>query len=111
MVLACIVLPLTQSQTSDCVQNDNTQAALYMQKALEASPDSIEYAADLERLLRRIPESHSQALQVPKPLSSLPPSNWETACLTPPFLTQIKDRLKPLCLLHFTNSSKVILHL
>lgn len=46
------------------MQNDNTQAALYMQKALEAEPDSLEYKADLERLLRRIPDQHYEALQV-----------------------------------------------
>ena len=46
------------------MQSDNTQAALYMQRALEGSPDNLEYAADLERLLRRIPDHHCDALQV-----------------------------------------------
>ena len=47
-----------------CVQEDNTQAALHMQKALELAPDSAEYASDLDRLLRRIPDQHVDALQV-----------------------------------------------
>ena len=47
-----------------CVQDDNTQAALHMQMALELAPDSAEYASDLDRLLRRIPDQHLDALQV-----------------------------------------------
>lgn len=35
-----------------------------MQRALEGSADSLEYAADLERLIRRIPDQHCEALQV-----------------------------------------------
>jgi hypothetical protein len=55
-----------------CVQDNNTQAALNMQKALELVPGSAEYASDLDRLLRRIPDQHVDALQVslllrPKP--------------------------------------------
>ena len=46
------------------MQSNNTQAALYMQRALEGSADSLEYAADLERLMRRIPDQHCEALQV-----------------------------------------------
>ena len=34
-----------------------------MQKAFEGAPGSAEYAEDLERLMRRIPESHCEALQ------------------------------------------------
>ena len=52
-----------------CVQDDNTQAALNMQKALELAPDSVEYASDLDRLLRRIPDQHMDALQVSSPSS------------------------------------------
>ncbi len=70
-----ITMPLYHPEVDECaphlrlsegfsVQNDNTKAALYMQKALEGSPDSLEYASDLERLLRRIPDQHCEALQV-----------------------------------------------
>jgi len=47
----------------DFLQEDNTQAALHMQKALELAPDCAEYASDLDRLLRRIPDRHVEALQ------------------------------------------------
>lgn len=35
-----------------------------MQKALEQAPENSEYSADLERLMRRIPDQHFEALQV-----------------------------------------------
>ena len=40
-----------------------------MQRALELDPSHDLYAADLERLLRRIPEQHADTLQVQKGLT------------------------------------------
>ena len=46
------------------IQADNTAAALYMAKAVEAEPGNDEFCLDLERLCRRIPQEHAEALQV-----------------------------------------------
>ena len=43
---------------------DNTPAALAFQKAVELRPGVPLWQAALERLLRRIPDSHAAALQV-----------------------------------------------
>ena len=56
------------------MQDDNTLAALHMQKALELAPDSAEYASDLDRLLRRIPDKHVDALQVNSPFWHVVPN-------------------------------------
>ena len=43
---------------------DNTNAALHMATAHSLEPDTEEYTVALDRLMRRIPEAHADALQV-----------------------------------------------